>query len=97
MAELLRLGEAQLADAGPGDDLAEEVVHAAAGAHRAEEVVVELVPVAREAEERHLRARGALARVVVADERLRELDGAVLAVVRVHDAVAVAHAGVFQD
>ena len=94
MAELLRLGEAQLADAGLRDDLAEEVRHAAARAHRAEQVVLELVPVAREAEEGDLRARTAHAGVVVAHERLGELDRAVLAVVRVHHDVAVLHARV---
>ena len=92
VAELLGLREAELADASLRDDLAEEVIHAAARAHRAEQVVLELVPVAREAEERHLRPRTALARIIVAHERLRQLNGAVLTVVRVHDDVAILHA-----
>ena len=75
----------------------QKVVHSTARAHRAEEVVLELVPVAREAEVRHLRTRAALASVVVADKRLGELDRAVLAVVGVHHDVAVLHAGVVAD
>ena len=97
--DLLRLRKAELLEAGLRDDLAEEVVHAAARAHRAEEIVLELVPVAREAEERHLRLRGEtrLVGIVRRDERLRQLDRAVLAVVRVHDDVAVLQAGIVAD
>ena len=97
VAELLRLRDAQLPEAGLGDDLAEEVVHAAAGPAGAEQIVLELVPVAREAEVGDLRTARAIARIVVADERLRELDRAVLAVVGVHHDVAVLHAGVVAD
>ena len=97
VAELLGLGDAELADAGLGYYFAKKVVHAAACAHRSEEVVLELVPVAGEAEEGHLRAGGALTGVVVAYESLGQLDGAVLAVVGVHDHIAVLHAVVAAD
>ena len=97
VAELLRLGDAQLAQARAGDDLAEQVVHAAVGIHRPEQVVLELVPVAGEAEVGDLRPARALSGVVVADESLGELDGAILAVVGVHDAIAVAHTVIAAD
>ena len=97
MAELLGLREAKLANAGLGDDFAEEVIHSAAGTHRAEQIVLKLVPVAGEAEERHLRAGRALAGVVVADEGLGQLDGTILAVVGMHHDVAILHAGVAAD
>ena len=50
MTELLSLRDAQLFDSGTGDDFTEKVVHSAACPHRAKEVVLELIPVAREAE-----------------------------------------------
>ena len=71
MAELLRLRETQLADTGAGDDLAQQVVHSAAGAHRTEKIVGKLIPVAGKAEIDDLRADAAGALIVIADERLR--------------------------
>ena len=97
VAELLSLGQAELADAGLGDDLAQEHIHGAVAAHRAEEVVIELVPVAGEAEVDDLGAAGARTSVVVAHEGLGQLDGAILAIVGVHHAVAVLDAGVIAD
>ena len=96
MLDLLRLRKAKLLEASLGDDLAEKVVHAAASAHRTKEVVLELVPVARKAEERDGRLRLLVRRIriVLRHERLRELDRTVLTVVGVHDDVAVLHAGI---
>ena len=94
MTELLRLREAQLANARAADNFAQQVVHAAARAHRAEQVVLEFVPVAREAEIGDLRTRRARTRIVVGHKRLRELDRAILAVVGMHDDIAILHARV---
>ena len=97
VAELLRLGQAELADAGLGDDLAQEHVHGAVAAHRAKKVILELVPIAGEAQVGDLGAAGTHAGVVVADKGLGQLDGAILAIVGVHHAVAILDARVIAD
>ena len=97
MAELLRLGDAELLKPCLGDNLAEEVVHAAARTARAEKIIFKLIPVAREAEERNIRTTSARTGVIIAYERLSKLNGAILTVVGVHHDVTVLHAGVVAD
>ncbi len=97
MAELLRLRQTKLANARLGNDLAEQIVHAATRAHRAQEVILELIPISREAEERHLRACTALTRIIVTHKRLRQLNRTVLTIVRVHDNIAILHARVIAN
>ena len=94
MLEFLGLGEAQLFQAALRDDLAEQVVHAAAFVHGGQGAELEFVVVAGEAAVHHVHLFPAAAGVIILDEVLGELDGAVLAEVEVHHGVAVLHAGV---
>ncbi len=85
MAVLLVLRDPELPEAGFADDLADEVVHV----HGRKHGVRKLVPVACQAAKTDVETRAAREAVeIVDDEGARELDGAVLAVVEMDDAVA---------
>ena len=94
MAELLRLGNSQLLNAGLGNNLTEQIVHAAACASCTEKIILKLVPITRETEECDGGTARTRASVIVADKGLRKLNRAILTIVGVHYDIAVLHAGI---